>query len=251
MNPQRIPFFGANWKMNKNLQEAQAFFTENAALHYDFNHEVVYFPPALYLLPLKQAIPAQYLLGAQNFYFEDQGAYTGEISSWMLKEEGISYALVGHSERRAIFKEEDTLLEKKIHKGLALGLKIVFCVGETLPQREQNQHFNVIENQLKLALAHAQLKNSSQLVIAYEPVWAIGTGKNASPAQAQEIHQFIRLKLQELNLPAQEIRIIYGGSVKPENINELMRQKDIDGALVGGASLKPADFFKIAQYQKA
>lgn len=250
---QRRLFFGANWKMHKIYQEAIHFFQilKQQKDIFQTKNEIVFFVPASLLCALKINPETQsFLIGAQNFFYEDKGAFTGEISAAMLAQEGISYAIVGHSERRILFQEDDQLLRKKVEKGLEKNLKIVFCVGENLEEREKNKHFEKVEKQLSSVLSNIVLKKSEDLIIAYEPVWAIGTGKNATPEQAEEMHYFIRNTLQKLHLPAEEIRIIYGGSVKKENIKAIMTGKNIDGALVGGASLNPEEFYPIACFQR-
>lgn len=187
-------------------------------------------------------------LGAQNLYFEEKGAFTGEISTLMLK--GIcKYAIIGHSERRNIFHETDEMVNKKLIAALEHGIIPIFCIGEKLDEREKGIERNVVQNQLKKGLEGIGKYRIAKMVIAYEPVWAIGTGKNATPEQAQEMHAFIKsfLKKECGNDVAKNIRVIYGGSVKPDNIEGLIRQKDIDGALVGGASLDAEGFAKIVK----
>ena len=190
--------------------------------------------------------------GAQNMFWEVQGAYTGEISPLMLKELGVEYCLIGHSERRQYFGETDATVNKKVHAALQQGLKPVLCVGETLAEREEAVTKEVCGRQLEKGLAGLTPDQISSLVIAYEPVWAIGTGKTASSADAQEVIAFIRGVLKDSygQEKAHQVRILYGGSVKPENIRELMSQPDIDGALVGGASLKPESFAAIVHYDQ-
>jgi triosephosphate isomerase len=166
----------------------------------------------------------------------------------MLTREGIEESIVGHSERRTIFAETDEMIRKKVETGLEKGMRIVLCVGETLELREKSEHFSFVRSQLESALKGLSVKNSEKLVIAYEPVWAIGTGRTAAPAQAQEMHAFIRKELCDMGLAGESIRIIYGGSVKPSNVRELMACADIDGALVGGASLKAEDFHSLVHY---
>lgn len=245
----RTPFFGANWKMHKNQRQAKEFFNNAQTITWPQNAEVVVFTPSHLLLPC--ASQTNLSLGAQNFFFEEQGAYTGEISAWMLAQENIHYALVGHSERRQIFKEDLNLIAKKVKVGLNTGLSIILCVGETLKEREENIHFDLIKEQLSSALKDIDLsqaqKLSQKLIIAYEPVWAIGTGKTASPEQAEEMHLWIRKQLTHLfdNTLAQQIRIIYGGSMKPENAPSLMEQPNIDGGLIGGASLEAQSFYQV------
>jgi triosephosphate isomerase len=190
-------------------------------------------------------------LGAQNLHWEKSGAFTGEVAAPMLKDVGCSYVIIGHSERRAYFSESNSIINKKIFAALREGLIPIVCVGETLEEREKDQTLDVIRCQVKEGLAHVTGSQASQLVIAYEPVWAIGTGKTATPEQANEVHAFIRNLLTEQfnETVASEIRIQYGGSVKPDNIRSLMDQKDIDGVLVGGASLDADSFTKIVKFR--
>ncbi len=191
-------------------------------------------------------------VGAQNMYFEENGAFTAEISAPMLKGVGCEYVILGHSERRAIFGESDQLINKKIKKALSSGLIPIFCIGETLQERESNITFDVIKRQVVEGLKDIPQADFEKVVIAYEPVWAIGTGKTASPAQAQEVHAYIRKLLTELYSAgsAANTTIQYGGSVKPENAAELLGQADINGALVGGACLKADSFVKIIEAAK-
>ncbi|MBI5728069.1 MAG: triose-phosphate isomerase, partial [Ignavibacteriales bacterium] len=186
-------------------------------------------------------------LGAQNMHFEESGAFTGEIAAPMLKSVGCEYVILGHSERRTIFGETDQLINKKIKKALSAGINPIFCIGETLQERESNVTFDVIRRQVVEGLKEITAEQMTKVILAYEPVWAIGTGKTASPAQAQEVHAFIRGLLTELygNTVAENVVIQYGGSVKPDNANELLGQPDIDGALVGGACLKAESFIGI------
>jgi len=188
-------------------------------------------------------------LGAQNMYFEENGAFTGEISPSMLKSVGVEYVILGHSERRTIFGEPDQLINKKIKAAVKNELKPIFCIGETLAEREKEITFKVIETQVRNGLAGLNEQELVNLIVAYEPVWAIGTGKTASPQQAQEVHKFIRGLISKVLSPAfaDGIVIQYGGSVKPENAKELLSQPDIDGALVGGACLKSDSFLKIVE----
>jgi triosephosphate isomerase len=191
------------------------------------------------------------LLGAQNVHWQEEGAFTGEISAAMLKDVGCVMAIVGHSERRQVFGETDLMINRRTAGALQLGLIPVFCIGETLEEREAGQTFKVLEAQLRAGLAGLEVIDGGEIVVAYEPVWAIGTGKTATEAQAQKVHSFIRELLTgmyEKNIAAQ-IRILYGGSVKPENIDILMQQDDIDGALVGGAALKAESFERIICFQ--
>lgn len=188
-------------------------------------------------------------LGAQNMYFEKKGAFTGEISPDMLKSAGCTHVILGHSERRQIFGETDEVVNKKALLALAEGLTPVVCIGETLEQREAGETLGVVESQLRGSLNNIVGDQILKVILAYEPVWAIGTGKTATPAQAQEVHAYIRKIFTDIfgSKLAEQIRILYGGSVKPANVKELMGQKDIDGALVGGASLKADDFERIVK----
>jgi triosephosphate isomerase len=188
-------------------------------------------------------------LGAQNMHNEENGAFTGEISPSMLKSVGVEYVILGHSERRTIFGESDQFINKKIRTAIAHGLKPIFCIGESLAERENGTTFKVIEKQVRNGLEGLNEMELVNLIIAYEPVWAIGTGKTASPQQAQEVHQFIRELISKVISPAFAAQVIiqYGGSVKPENAKELLSQPDIDGALVGGACLKGDSFLKIVE----
>jgi len=193
------------------------------------------------------------ILAAQNVHWEEKGAFTGEISAAMLKDVGCGMAIVGHSERRHVFGETDFMINRRTIGALQFGLIPVFCIGETLKQREAGQTMNVLEDQVRAGLAGIELTEGNKLVVAYEPVWAIGTGKTATEEQAQEAHSFIRdllADIYEKNIAA-DMRILYGGSVKPENIDILMQQEDIDGALVGGAALKAESFERIICFQQA
>jgi triosephosphate isomerase len=193
------------------------------------------------------------ILGAQNVHWDEKGAFTGEISATMLKDVGCKMAIVGHSERRHVFGETDGMINRRLTGAMQFGLTPVLCIGETLKQREADQTMKVLENQVRAGLAGIEVIDGGELVIAYEPVWAIGTGKTASETQAQEAHSFIRTLLVDIcekNIAAQ-VRILYGGSVKPENIDILMQQEDIDGVLVGGAALKAESFERIICFQQA
>jgi triosephosphate isomerase len=188
-------------------------------------------------------------VGAQNVHYEDNGAYTGEISTSMLKEVGCHYVIIGHSERREYFGETDEIVNKKVTKALAGGLSPILCVGEVLPERKANKQNEVVKTQLIKNLESVSAEALKKVVIAYEPVWAIGTGETASPEQAQEMHSFIRSVLMELynDDVAQKVRILYGGSMKPDNAEELLSQNDVDGGLIGGASLKADSFYAIVE----
>lgn len=186
-------------------------------------------------------------LGAQNMHSEIEGAYTGEISAKMLKSFGVEYVILGHSERRTYFKESDEFINQKIKRAIEFDIKPIFCLGETLEEREAGRTFEVVENQLTKGLSGVSRLDLRKIVIAYEPVWAIGTGRTASPEQAQEVHSFLRRKIAELfdSEISQEIKILYGGSVKPDNAKNLFKQPDIDGGLIGGACLKADSFYEI------
>jgi len=233
-----------NWKMNKTVKESVDFFNKlNDILEKKQEVEVLIFPafPSIYTL---NEIKDNIALGAQNFYHEKGGAYTGEVSYSMLTGL-VDYLLIGHSERRQIFKESDEFINKKLKTAFENNFIPVLCIGETLEEREEGNTFNKIKNQLETALNGIDVNNIDKLVIAYEPIWAIGTGKTASPEQAQEVHSFIRNYMSDKYKTTGNIPILYGGSVKPENSLELLSQKDINGALIGGASLKVEDFFDI------
>ncbi len=215
------------------------------------NVEVVVCPPFISLTTVRDVVQGSNIgLGAQNIHWEKEGAFTGEIAAPMLTSAGCAYVIIGHSERRTYFGETDETVNKKVFAALQEGLKPIVCVGETLQERESNATFTVIKRQITGGLAKLSQAQMASVVLAYEPVWAIGTGKTATPAQAQEVHAFIRNLLVELfgELTAQATRIQYGGSVKPDNAAELMGQTDIDGALVGGASLKADTFEKIIKF---
>ena len=244
-----------NWKMFTTVQEGVKLAQEIVAGIKDQGNkndaEVIICVPFTHLSEVSKVVKGTMIgLGAQNIHNEDQGAYTGEISPLMLKSVPCEYVIIGHSERREYFKESNQFLNSKIKKTLEHGLTPIYCVGEKLEEREANKTFEVIETQLKEGLAGFSPDQLLSIVVAYEPVWAIGTGKTASPAQAQEVHAFIRKQLASLSnvKTADLITIQYGGSVKPENATELMNQPDIDGALVGGASLKADSFLKIVNY---
>lgn len=251
----RTPLIAGNWKMNLNIQESVELVRLIATGAKDLQDiEVLVAPPFTSLGAVKQAIGgAKILLGAQNMHWEKSGAYTGEISGEMLKEAGCTHVILGHSERRSLFKETSEMIDLKIHAAVSHGLIPILCVGETLEEREAGKTFEVIRDQLHVSLKSLRAGQAipSSCIVAYEPVWAIGTGRTATPAQAQEVHQFIREWIRE-NFGAEtadRVRILYGGSVKPDNISDLMSQEDIDGALVGGASLKADSFIGIARFK--
>lgn len=242
----RKPFIAGNWKLNKTNAEAVTLVTElKRELSEVDSVEMAVCPIYIALPDVIDALKESNIgVGAQNIYWEDSGAFTGEVSGPVLKNIGVQYVIIGHSERRQYFGETDETVNKRLGAALKHGLVPIVCVGETLEEREADKTFDVIKTQIKGALNGYGSEDLSTLVIAYEPVWAIGTGKTATPDQAQEVHQFIRGLITELydESFAQSVRIQYGGSVKPENITELISQADIDGALVGGASLKTESF---------
>lgn len=246
----RKPLIAGNWKMNHGVTDTIKFFTKLSAQKISvYNADVVICPPftSLYTASVALSEETEVKLGAQNCHYEDNGAYTGEVSLDFLLESNCQYVIIGHSERRQHFHETNELLAKKVSKALQKKIVPIFCVGETLEQREKNETFSFIESQLEGSLGHISKDEIAKVVIAYEPIWAIGTGKTASPGQAQEVHHMIRdwIGKKYGTSFASEMRILYGGSVKPNNIRELIQQEDIDGALVGGASLKAEDFSEI------
>ena len=248
----RRKVIAGNWKMNSDLKETQNLLSKlSSGLSMDnLNCDVIVCPPFTSLAEAYSLLKdTKIKIGAQNMYFEASGAFTGEISANMLKSIGCEYVILGHSERRAIFSESDDLINKKIKKAIESGLKPIFCVGELLEERESGITEKIIEKQIKSGLDGRSSEEMSKIIIAYEPVWAIGTGKTASPAQAQEVHQFIRSLIDEKYGASISSNIIiqYGGSVNANNASELLFQKDIDGALVGGASLKADSFIGIIQ----
>lgn len=247
----RKPIMAGNWKMFKTVQETRAFFTGLKPLINEATAEVLICPPFTSLetaISLCQGSKIQ--IGAQNLFWEDEGAFTGEIAPPMLKALGVAYCIIGHSERRQYFGETDASVNKKVQAALRYGLNPIICVGETLEEREQGITQEVCRRQVERGLAGLSSAQVETLVIAYEPIWAIGTGRTASADDAQAVIGYIRQVLAGMFGPetAQKIRIQYGGSVKPENIKELMAQPDIDGALVGGASLKPDSFAAIVDF---
>lgn len=248
----RKKIVAANWKMNMTVAEAERFLELFRLEIEDLNGvEIVVAPPFTALAKMSELLDGsqKIRLGAQNFYHEKPGAFTGEISAEMLRELFVRYVIVGHSERRQLFSESDATINKKVLAAHAAELKPILCVGETLAEREAGKEKDVLERQLRAALEGVCEEHLLEGVIAYEPIWAIGTGVNASPAQAQEAHAHVRSVLAEIGgeAAAAKIRIQYGGSVKPGNAAELMAQPDIDGALVGGASLDPRGFAEIVK----
>ena len=248
----RKKIVAGNWKMNKTFDEAQALVSELVNMIRDeVNNkaEVVLCPSFPFLGSVSKAILGQdnIHLGAQNCHQKESGAYTGEVSADMLKSVGVEYVILGHSERRQYYFEDNQMLEAKVKAALKTGLIPIFCVGESLEQREQDLTFELIETQLKEGLFHVTNEEFERVVIAYEPIWAIGTGKTATSQQAQEVHAFIREQIARHYTAeaATNTTILYGGSCNPGNARELFAQPDIDGGLIGGASLKSRDFTDI------
>lgn len=250
----RKKIVAGNWKMNKNYTDGLALFSEVVNMVKDEvrgNQQVIVCAPYIHLHSLAALAKGhdQVSVGAQNAHQEDSGAYTGEISASMLNSVDVAYVILGHSERRQYFGEDNALLAKKTDAALNNNLKPIFCIGETLTERENGTYFEVVKSQLSEGTFHLSATDFGKLVIAYEPVWAIGTGVTASSAQAQEIHAFIRKEIANKygESVAQETTILYGGSCNPKNADELFSQTDIDGGLIGGASLKSRDFVDIAK----
>jgi triosephosphate isomerase len=249
----RKPFIAGNWKMNTDSRACVELAERVASGCWEVagrNVAVAVMPPFVYLQAVVKALSSSHIaVGAQDVYFEEKGAFTGEISVSMLKDTGCAYALCGHSERRHVVGETDELINKKVSACINGGLLPVLCVGELLEERQAGKTAAVVERQLRNGLAGLGAEKLSGVTLAYEPVWAIGTGLTATPGQAQEVHAVIRRLLDEIcdEQLGGEIRILYGGSVKPDNAAVLMREADVDGLLVGGASLKAADFVAIIE----
>jgi triosephosphate isomerase len=245
----RTPFIAANWKMYKTVSEAVVFAKELRADVKDVaDVEIVIAPPFTAIHAVAEALRNSNIgVAAQNMYWEREGAFTGEVSAGMIKEAGAEYVIIGHSERRRLFGETDAFVNRKLVAAYAAGLWPIMCVGETLDERERNETHAVLDHQLKFGLDGMSGEQIGDLVIAYEPVWAIGTGKTATASQAQEAHHHIRGRLRQWfgADAAERCHVIYGGSVKPDNIAELMREPDVDGGLVGGASLNVRSFADI------
>lgn len=250
---QRKSLIAANWKMHKTIAEAVAFVESLQREVGDYNdREVIIAPPYTALSAVRNALwRKDFKLAAQNFHWEEKGAFTGEISGAMLKDVGCDGVIIGHSERRQLFGETNEMLLKKVAGAFREGFLPILCVGEVLDEREGGRTFTVVGSQLEQGLAGLPADQARQLALAYEPVWAIGTGRTATPDQAQEVHAFIRERCAALwdKTVANSMRILYGGSVKPDNVDSLMAQPDIDGMLVGGASLEVGSFKRIVQYQ--
>ncbi|MBF0558203.1 MAG: triose-phosphate isomerase [Nitrospirae bacterium] len=247
----RKPCIAANWKMNKTAAETGAFLNEFVPLVKNVKDVDIVVAPPFTSLYAAAAIVSNTNVGlaAQNIFYEEKGAYTGEIAPSMLTAAGCSYVIIGHSERRQYFKESDETLNKKTKIARKHNLQVIFCIGESLEERESGRMFDVLKREIEEGLKEVE---AAGIIVAYEPIWAIGTGKTATTEQAQEAHRYIRERLAALYGPAQadEIRILYGGSVTPDNIDALMKCADVDGALVGGASLKADSFSKIVIFNR-
>ena len=245
----RIPFVAGNWKMFKTVAEAVKFIKEFRAMVKDVEGvEIVVAPTFTALHAAAEAARNSNVgISGQDLYWEREGAFTGEVSGAMVREAGAEYVIIGHSERRTLFGETDPHVNRKVVAAFANSLTPIVCIGETLDQRERNETFSVLDRQIKQGLDGLTGEQLGQLVVAYEPVWAIGTGRNATPSQAAEVHSHIRSRLRQwFGQEAAELcHVIYGGSVKPDNIGDLISQPDVDGALVGGASLDVKSFFEI------
>lgn len=249
----RKALIAGNWKMHTTVVDGCQLAVDISSACTDFtDREVLLAPPYTVMSEVSHILKgSRIIVGSQNVCWEEKGAFTGEISPVMVKDAGGTAAIVGHSERRQIFGETDELINKRLRGGLSFGLLMILCVGETLEEREAGHAFAVLEEQIKKGLAAVTAADMKKVVIAYEPVWAIGTGKTASNEQAQEAHAFIRGILEQIyeKNVAEQTRILYGGSVKPTNVDELMAQADIDGALVGGAALDAKSFGRIINFQ--
>jgi len=250
----RQPFIAGNWKMYKTVNEAVSLAAALAsALASESGRKVMIAPPFTALHAVRDALKgSRMLLGAQNACEELEGAHTGEISLRMLRDAGVTVVILGHSERRHLYGESDTLVNKKVRLALAEGFEVILCVGETLDERQAGVTEKVVERQTRAGLSSVSERELAKVTIAYEPVWAIGTGKNATPQDADAVHRFVRGLVGSMysGAAAQAITIQYGGSVKPENIRDLMAMENVDGALVGGASLKVETFLPIVKYDQ-
>jgi triosephosphate isomerase len=243
-------FVAANWKMHKTVGETREFLASFLPMVKDVvDVDIVIAPPFTALSAADEATKGSNVqLSAQDVFWEEKGAYTGEVAPGMLLDAGCRHVIIGHSERRQRFYEDDVAVNRKIRAAKKAGLAVIFCVGETLDEREAGKTFDVVKREVEAGLSEVDADN---LVVAYEPIWAIGTGKTATPEQAQEVHAVIRKILVNLfGEKAEEIRILYGGSVTPENVDSLMSCPDVNGALVGGASLKPDSFGRIVHFKK-
>ena len=246
----RKPIIAGNWKMHKTIAEAMSFVNEVKNKVENKNVDVVICAPFIALKDLVEATKGTSIkIGAQNMHFEESGAYTGEVSAQMLNEIGVDYVIIGHSERREYFNETNETVNKKVLKALKEGLLPILCCGETLKQREAGETKEHCKEQIQKALENVSASDLEKIVIAYEPIWAIGTGKTATSDDANDVIAYIRNVVRDLYGDlADNVRIQYGGSVKPSNISEIMAKSDIDGALVGGASLAPEDYVKLVNF---
>jgi len=247
----RIPFIAGNWKMFKTTKEAVAFAEDFKKLYKDTDVQAGICAPFTQLAALAEVLKDTNIkLGAQNMHFDEDGAFTGEISADMLNEIGVQYCIIGHSERRQYFNETDDTVNKKLHTAFKHKIIPILCVGEVLEERDAGKEFEVVKTQMVGALKDLTAEQAAALVVAYEPVWAIGTGRTASPEQANEMCGYIRKVIDDIygDEISEKVVIQYGGSVKPGNATELMNMEEIDGALVGGASLIPKDFIEIINF---
>ncbi len=246
----RAKIVAGNWKMNKNLSETETLLAELSAKLPDTDAEVMVAPTYVNLASAVHVLESSKIeVIAQNMHYAENGAFTGEISADMLLKIGIDTVIIGHSERRAYFAESDAILSKKVIAALKKGMRVLFCFGEELEDRKSGNHFKLVESQLKNVLFNLEPSAWTNIILAYEPVWAIGTGETASPEQAQEMHAFIRKTISEAfdsNI-ATNVTILYGGSVKPNNAKEIFSKQDVDGGLIGGASLVADDFIAIVK----
>jgi triosephosphate isomerase len=249
----RTKIVAGNWKMNLNVDTSKELALDISKAIKDLktiNTRIVIAPTAINLFPVSQAeLDFRIELAAQNMHQADEGAYTGEISAEMIKSVGIETVILGHSERRTYFNETDAALAEKVTTALTHQMNVIFCFGEVLEDRQNENHFNIVEAQIQNALFHLNEEDWKNIVLAYEPVWAIGTGETASPEQAQEMHAFIRTVIQKQfgESVAQQVSILYGGSVKPANAKEIFAKPDVDGGLIGGAALKADDFVALIE----
>lgn len=244
----RQKIVAGNWKMNNDLPQSISLLSSLVSKELHNEVKVMVAPAFPLLYPAKEIVKESNIeVIAQNINENKNGAFTGEVAASMLKSIGVTTVIIGHSERRAIYNETYSVLAKKVEAALAQNFRVIFCVGEELDARKKNEHFSVVENQLAESLFQISENDMKNVVIAYEPVWAIGTGETATPAEAQEMHAFIRTKIADKynNAVAESISILYGGSVKPDNAQEIFSQPDVDGGLIGGASLNADDFTAI------
>jgi triosephosphate isomerase len=245
----RKKIVAGNWKMHKNAEQTQELLNDLIAkIPAETTAQVIVAPTFVNLASAVNQLKSTSIgVSAQNMHQAASGAYTGEIAADMLKSIGVNTVILGHSERRAIFHESDALIASKVDAALQNDMTVIFCFGEELKDRQSANHFNIVENQLKDGLFHIQSKDWEKIVLAYEPVWAIGTGETASPEQAQEMHEFIRETVRKAfgSDIAEDVSILYGGSVKPDNAKEIFSKPDVDGGLIGGAALKAEDFLAI------